>query len=226
MRKATIAALSAALALSAACVDDDGTLVIIQNQALDDNCEVPAGRSDEFLPAGLIDADFNTPYLMLPLIETRTATQDTEPDPLARAIALTRIDATSTLPGGGSDTTTFFVSGLIEPGGSRTVSAAILTADTIGGVGDGLSPGERATVLVELQAFGQLGGDEVASRPFTYPVTVCAGCLSFLPPCLGYMPPQVGNSCVPGQDGFVADCCLSSTSELRCPGVAEEPPPQ
>jgi hypothetical protein len=83
----------------------------------------------------------------------------------------------------------------------------------------------HAQVVATAVIYGQLGGSEVQSPPFVYPVAVCNDCVVNVVGACADTPttfmPRVGNPCNSYQDGTV-DCCTSSTG-LVCPAVGTKP---
>ena len=84
----------------------------------------------------------------------------------------------------------------------------------------------RAQIVATARVYGQLGGNEVESPPYVYPVTVCNDCVvNILPTSCAETPKSFaarkGNSCNPYQDGTL-DCCRDGTA-LVCPAVGTMP---
>ncbi|HVV49829.1 MAG TPA: hypothetical protein VHO06_09235, partial [Polyangia bacterium] len=83
----------------------------------------------------------------------------------------------------------------------------------------GVSGDPTATLDLRVQAIGTtVGGTDVQSDPFDFPVEICVGCLvSNLQPCpYSAAPTNTGNVCNVAQDDPV-DCCLDSAGGLVCP---------
>ena len=83
----------------------------------------------------------------------------------------------------------------------------------------------RAQVVATAKVYGKVGGGEVESLPFTYPVTVCSDCVVTVGKACSDTPigfkPRAGNPCNPFQDGAV-DCCTNGAA-LVCPAVGTMP---
>ena len=78
------------------------------------------------------------------------------------------------------------------------------------------------TVKLTIQALGTTNnGSKMTSDPFSYPVSVCAGCLvENVASCpLATAPANRGNPCNPAQDDPI-DCCLDSGTLICPPTVA------
>ena len=78
----------------------------------------------------------------------------------------------------------------------------------------------RVELLATVSVLGTLGDQEIESRPFSYPVTVCSDCVVNV---LGDCPstgaaPRTGNACNKFQDG-VLDCCRMPDLSLVCPAT-------
>jgi hypothetical protein len=78
----------------------------------------------------------------------------------------------------------------------------------------------NVTVTARMRVYGQMGGGEVESESFFFPVTVCdyrkGPCLiAVAATCAGTTDPRVGNPCNPFQDSPL-DCCMNGT-EVLCP---------
>jgi hypothetical protein len=84
----------------------------------------------------------------------------------------------------------------------------------------------HAQVVATATIYGQLGGGEVESLPFVYPVTVCNDCVVNVGKACAETPasfmPRPGNPCNPFQDGVV-DCCTDAAGALVCPAVGTMP---
>jgi hypothetical protein len=233
-----------------ACVADSGgeAMQIRQNLApAEGGCSFDPMASSAFLARGTITLDSKQPYLMAPLIESRiTAVMGQESQ---RTVALrgARVDlelSTISVENGGqvqvlefsdAENETLRASGATK---FRSLFSAplapngALTTGTFDGVSlpalaairskvQGMSGAIHAQVLATVVVYGDLGGEEVESVPFVYPVTVCNDCIKMvLGTCKLPMGTTVrpGNACNLNQDGVV-DCCLQeATGELQCPG--------
>lgn len=129
-------------------------------------------------------------------------------------------------PAGEQELTAFSTSavGLIEPADQATYGTGLAEAtDLI----DGATGGALAKRLVETRgvikivsrvvAVGRtLGGDEIVTAPWDFPIDVCYGCLCTTPPddtCEDPVAAPEKIPCLPGQDSLV-DCRLK---EALCP---------
>lgn len=237
---------------AAACADQGGTQIVVLNNAVpDDGCVLTAAESGQFLSAGLVDGAgavaTNTVYgyLVAPVIKNISDSADGTLE-AERTVILhgARVDLViGTRPDGSEildDTTraeleaagalqfTVLFSGAVGPDGGLAVLAFdAIPALTVSAVAEALTrAGDRALIQVVYTVFGETTfGSEVEADPFTFPVTVCNGCLvQNLGSCVGlpdadYAP---GNSCNLYQDS-TAQCCDSSAGFRVCPAVPEDP---
>lgn len=209
-----------ATAISAGCVADNAqnaSLVLIKNQAPNDDCSLSGSDTGTFIARGVIDVSLaNRGYVMTPLLELRTQAFDNE-DPLSRSVSLEGAEVSVE----GTAFTQRFA-GIIQPQQQFSVSFIAVPDEVVQSVGGGLAEGGVAQVIAEITVFGDLGGGEVESNEFAYPVDICNGCLKInAGSCAGFTPSS-GQLCFPGQDIYGVECCTSSTTgELVCPGVPE-----
>jgi len=114
----------------------------------------------------------------------------------------------------------------LAPNGSFTsASFDIVSIPALAAIRAKANPGPKslvhAQVIANVVVYGDLGGEEVDSVTFVYPVTVCNDCIKN---SLGACPlpmgttVRTGNACNAFQDGVV-DCCDTTTGELSCPAT-------
>lgn len=222
-------------ALAAGCTDAGETLLLVQNQAVDANCLVPAARGSAFISRGVVDTEVSSMYVFTPLVESR-ADIDNNADAFERTITVQGAEISlefadeSLVNVGALDTAgainfTQRVSGTMQPGELRSFAFIAVPNAVLQDLGDSLSAGGLTQVLATVKMFGELGGGDVDSAEFAYPIDVCKGCLQIdVGACIGYVPP-LERSCFPGQDVFTQECCTSSGGARICPAVTELPPP-
>jgi len=235
--------------LAVGCTDTGGqTLVVLQNIAPEAGCLIDPGASSAFISAGRIDATGVTTYgstegyIMSPAIENTADSQDgaltTQRTVLLQGARVditvpTRVDGSELLSQGEIDALTnqnalkFTApfTGSIEPDGGRAgIAFELVPAAVIAAIGPKLAESETALITAKFTVFGRtVGGSGVESDEFSYPVTVCDGCLfTHLGQCLGL--PDVdypaGGGCNLFQDA-PGSCCTSSASFEVCPAVTE-----
>jgi hypothetical protein len=116
-------------------------------------------------------------------------------------------------------------SGSIPPGGSANVGFEVITPaqmrDIVTTSGVDVAGGQSLTaeVLAEVTIRGTLGGDEITSSAFYYPISVCTDCVVInlgTCPAVGTVPQ--GNACNIYQDGTVG-CCTDASNNLVCPAT-------
>lgn len=238
--------------LAAGCTDTGGqTLVVLQNTVPGTGCVIDPGTGNAFISAGRIDAvgvtTYNSTegYIMSPAIENVGDSQmgalTTQRTVLLQGARVditvpTRVDGSELLSQGEIDALTnqnalkFTApfTGAVEPDGGRVgVAFELVPAAVVAAIGPKLAENETALVSATFTVFGRtVGGSGVEADEFTYPVTVCNGCLfTHLGQCLGL--PDVdypaGGACNLFQDA-PGSCCTSSTTPSFevCPAVTED----
>jgi hypothetical protein len=126
-------------------------------------------------------------------------------------------------------------SGAVTPdGGVAVVSFDAIPRETLYAIGMALSPGfpdevtsDTALVQIVYRIFGETtAGGSVESDPFSFPVTVCTGCLFLNIGACTEIPDgeySDGGECNMFQDG-VTQCCQRADLGFVCPAVPEDPP--
>jgi hypothetical protein len=245
-RKAwTAAALGLAAALSGCLVDDeDGKLVILQAQPLSDTCEITTDRTVG-LSQGVIDMAMATDYTLNLLVQNNmdqiTRVRSYQPQDarlnttdvrLTRAIVEYRAldQVTASFP----EQLRVPLSAPVSAAGTSVFGVEVLTPAMVQDLrtspefiirgADGQVRPARTSVklLVNVKVEGEtLDGKSVGSNDFTFPLTVCNGCLVAVPPdavsvdagvqpnCLRLDAADIGTAaddlCIAGQDAAV-DC--------------------
>ena len=221
---------------------DEG-MVVLNNTAITGmTCALMGTSGQAFQTQGMISVFSPSPYVLTPFIQSRITS--TGGDDSQRTIELegARIDlrvaaATVQHPDGTytspaitlSDASSHFAelfSGNLPPMGTANVGFGLVPTTAIGEIRTmaGAGPTDRlnATVTASVVIYGTMGGNEIDSNPFQYPVTVCNNCIvNNLGACLGLTTTMVrtGNPCNPFQDGVV-DCCTDAGGGFVCPAVA------
>jgi hypothetical protein len=234
-----------------ACVAGSGgeAMVIRQNLAPSaTECTFEASVTADFLSRGSIDLDSTVPYLMTPLIESRISAVIGQESLRTVALRGARVDlelgpisvesdGTVTVldfsdsenaelrASGASRFRSLFSAPLAPNGALTTASFDIVSTPALGAIRAKVAatPGiVHAQVLATVVVYGDLGGEEVDSVPFIYPVTVCNDCikhnLGACPVASGTIV-RTGNACNSSQDGIV-DCCTPPTGPPECPARA------
>lgn len=233
------------LASLTGCADDagDGALRIIRNQALGDDggCVVSSQLTNNGRSGGAIEVSSPADYVLTPVIQNFATSQSGRFTSQRTAfLEGARIDLSFANPDlftaaelaqlGEDDLLKFsvgFSAAVLPDSGTAGVGFAIVPAELLRRIQPKLAAAGNTTVVnVRLRVFGEMGGGEVESESFFYPVTVCDSTkvpcvIASTFPCKATGVPEVrkGNACNPFQDGPV-DCCLDASSTLFCPGTA------
>ncbi len=208
------AAVLAVLSLGA-CADNDSSIFIRGVVALQSpECEAEADPSSPQWFEGVYDTMVRSDlgYTAVLLVGNQLVPRG-DPDQLRTETSRVTIEGAEVvlLSEAGSTITEFTVpsSGFVDPGTGDDPGYGLMSALLIP---PGQATGDR--VIAEVRAFGTtLGGDEVESATFTFPITVCPGCLLSIPAgalngqfCDGVSEAELPElPCRPGQDEPV-DC--------------------
>ncbi len=229
-----------AVGLGAGCVDDagDGALRIIRNQAIEEGeaCAISPSLTNPSLSGGTIEASSPYGYLLTPVIQNFATSQGGKYTQQRMAfLEGARVDVSFPDP---ELFTAAELAALAEDDllkYSSPFSATIGPDSGTAGVGFEVLPpallarilpklatavGNRTQVHLRIKVFGQMGGGEVESESYFYPVRVCDGCViasTFTCGATG-VTVREGNPCNPYQDGLV-DCCVAA-GQVYCPGYA------
>lgn len=242
MRTRFVAAAIAVGALTlAACADDSGGgLIIRQNLAptATGGCSFTPDLTAPYFARGAISMLSQQPYVLTPLIESRITALEGQESQRTVLIRGARVDVriesitvnnqsvevdTADFPEGTLKFTSLFSAPVAPNGGLSVGDFDLLTAGFIATLRDryGSQGSARVQVVAEARVFGDLGGDEIESDTFSYPVTVCNDCIvNNVGTCPTMGDVRTGNPCNPFQDGVV-DCCTSG-GNLLCPAPSAE----
>lgn len=237
-----LASLASALLLLGCANQGDEGMTVINNTAITGaTCSLSGDPSQPFTSHGSIYALAPQGYTLTPLIRSRIqqGLEDEEvTDPLQKTIFLSGADVSLTLKAVSIETSgqytvtqpeqnvgqfSVLFSGSLPPSGSVNVGFEVITPaimrNIIASSGVNLSTSHlNAEVLAEVTIRGELGGDEVTSNPFNYPISVCTDCIiNVVGACPATGTPRTGNPCNPFQDG-VLDCC-EGPDGLVCPAT-------
>lgn len=194
----TIMGLTLALGawlIASACVEDTPAMFIVHNAALDADCDPVRTASGDTLSTGVMDLTVARTYRMQLLVENLLSPSgaNTLGASAGGVYEGNRITFTSAIvsiigPSAGltvalPENQELAISGTLEPGGGSVVEFDAITQ----GLGEQLaaqltSRDQRLPVRVNVQFVGQsTSGAEVESNVFTYPLTICRGCLLNFP---------------------------------------------
>ncbi len=238
-----LASLTSVLILVGCANQGDEGMIVLNNTAVTSTCVLTGDPAQPFVSHGELYALGNAGYLLTPLIQSRvtleTGGSATAVDQLQRTIALRgadvslTVEAVSVRNSDGSYTVTqptnkqvdpfsVLFSGSLPPNGSVNVGFEVITPATaqriLGLAGYQAGQLMSAEVLAAVTIRGDLGGDEIKSAPFHFPISVCTDCVvNNLGPCPA-TGTRAGNACNPFQDGVV-DCCTGTSGQLICPAT-------
>jgi hypothetical protein len=236
-------ALVAAVMLVGCTASGDEGFVVLNNSVPDNSCALSGSKDQAFLANGHILTISPAGYQLFPLLESRISVLDGQ-DPTTRTINIrgARIDLTIEsvqLTNGTGQVSNLtdqqrpkvdagllkfkqLRSGSLPPGGTANIGLEVLPWSVIPQIMQGitLAAGDRfrAIVVATVVMYGEIGGDEVTSEPFVYPVEICNDCVAnIVGPCPAALM-VAGNACNPYQDGTVT-CCTDSMNRLVCPAT-------
>jgi hypothetical protein len=222
--------------LCGGCVDDDSSMYVEAVLALSPpNCELSADPGAPQLLRGTLDVAFLDSYQGAVLVanqltprgakkQLRTETQGVELE--GAEVTVTRAQggvlAEFSVPAGG------FVHSTTSESPGYGLAVVTLIPPNLGRDLRGSLPnrGDSLTVIAEVRVFGTtLGGVEITSGAFTFPVDVCRGCLIDFPLeaidasgseriCAGSTEGVTSSQCIRGQDSLI-DCrtCAATLDE-------------
>ena len=228
-RRATALAWLALLG-GAGCADNESSLYVRHVQVPNDDCIVEPDPASLFRTAGFLDAAFASEYVGWLLVGNQVVARGdtdqlrTETSKIHLYEYDVRILNTSgEILSGGEYTapTAGFVDQKVGDTEAYGIASAILVdASTSGALGGAAQGGFVQEVVSEVVVRGRtLGGNELETAPFTFPISVCFGCSLIFPPgvndgltaCGGEGDSELESTCFPGQDSPV-DCRLCRQS--------------
>lgn len=206
----------AATLLAGGCATDGGkSLIVLHNQALDDECVVGGMESSAAIGRGRLLPSSPRGYVFTPVIKSLVL--ESNSDSVDRSVLLLGADITIE-DEGGSEVVSFgqTFTTTVTPGGTSGLAFEITPP------GSELGSGQFKSIIT---VYGRLGDGEVEADPFPYWIEVSddasaldLGACSALEP--GYVGSLAGHPCNPYQESAI-ECC-SEGSTLVCP--AEGPP--
>jgi hypothetical protein len=239
---ALAAVLCPALAFAFGCGRVPGQFEILNDQVpTAGTCTIPVDptlyEGQGTLDVSIVRSSFPTAYFFFPLIENNLPHPSGTLD--ANQIQITGFDVDISTVGAVSDAVaavfassaaspylhyqTTWSGGISSGGGqlsARVEAFPVPLAQQLLAAGN-LDTSPSLTVNLKIQVLGSTSsGRSMQSDPFTFPVSICAGCLAAnLGACpLAAAPANLGNACNPAQDQSV-DCCTFNGA-LICPAAA------
>lgn len=232
---------AASVAMLGGCADDfGGGLVVVQNLAVTEpTCSFTAELTAPFVARGTIRSDSTVPYIFHPLVQSRITALEGQESLRTVQLNGARIELTiagatvdgqpvdldvADFPAGSAKFSSLF-SAPVAPLGVSSAEFDLVPVSFLAAVAAavGTDAPARVQVVARGTVYGDLGGDEISSDPFTYPVTICNDCVfQNLGECnADTEAANFGNPCNPYQDGLL-DCCTSG-GNLICPASPTEP---
>lgn len=196
--------LVAAASTLMACAEDVPELFIVQNNTLDDQCEIRNAASEIAQSIGFLDLFISNQYIMYPVVENVLVGSDSvtfqtgaggggeglsgaewEANRITMTRASIEFDAPDALGVPLPSDFEIPLSGGLGPGDAAVVGLQVINAS----IGNTLATsqllqqrGATVTILLRLKFFGvTASGREIDSNVFTYPVQLCVGCLLEVP---------------------------------------------
>lgn len=181
---ATLLLASSAAGLATGCVDNESSLFIVGvfNLSASD-CLAKPDSEAELLFAGTIDLAFTSTYEAALLVGNQLTEQGSR-EKLRTETSRMRLqgaDVTLFRPDGSEVSFTTSASGFVDNADGTDPGFAAISAQLIRD-GD-LPPGtESGVAIARVRVFGEsLGGEDVESGDFDFPINVCTGCLVRFP---------------------------------------------
>jgi hypothetical protein len=234
------------IALFAGCSGTPpGDFIILQNQALNSDCSVPATPGAVYRGEGVLDVRLigdTGGYELFPLLQNNFPPPSGGQTTDANRIALSGFDVDVEVepdapPSPIKDLITNFRSLDASPDNQALVQYSTLTSGSVSSGGGNtasgvnvfpaplakmirdmavLSPTNTYWVTATVRARGDTLVGGVRSDAFKYPIQLCDGCLIFNQGTCPVMA-AMGNACDPGQDDGTGCCTLSGS--LVCPAL-------
>lgn len=239
MRDRTSVLLLALLGLVAgSCVENSGSLVILQNQIPGAGCVVDSSESGTYRSQGVLDVAWSrdyghpAPYYLFPLVKNNLVSTKDDSTGAIEENCLTNFRIQVDLSLGSlseyveSDFTRYETSAgaTICPGETRALTVVVIPTQVVDVVGPMIGETEQIYANASIRIIGERGGRPVESASWNFPIILCYRCLITLySTCSEESVPESpaqGNPCNPAQDEYL-DCC-TYTNEIICPAVTHE----
>lgn len=242
VRALLTAVLSAAMSLVAVgCADEagDGALRIIRNEFIDtDTCTITGSSTAPSRSIGAIEVFSPVDYQITPVVQNYATSSSGKYTAQRTAFlegarvdlefsdpnVFTAAELTQMQTDGLTKFTSPFAAAVTPDNSTSGMIFSIVPIELLAKISPKLSVTRPSvTITARMRVFGQMGGGEVQSESFVFPVRVCdsriAGTACVIATVAGACgvatDPRVGNPCNPFQDGPV-DCCTSGTNVI-CP---------
>ncbi len=215
--------------LSGACADDYLSLVVIQNQAPDDQCAVTADLESPYLSHGQATVSRGG-YFLTPIVQSNLSNlnDDVNGDLVQLrtvSVEIQAVDSDASRAAvaalGDIRGRTRYVSGTVTPGGITSMGFDAIDVEQAA-VLSGAIGTASVEVLARVVVEGDVEGTSVKSPMFIYPITVTNGAQIDLGPCDALPAGFIGGGsrgCFhAGQDvGSNVQCCTDLAGDPVCP---------
>src|SRR5512145_673071 len=173
---------------SSGCAENDSTLFILGVAAIGSDCTYTPSASTTMMPSGQLDVGFDQSYQAGLVLANQMASRGDKSRSRTETsrIILEGAEVNLLLPDGSSLRDAFSApgAGFVDVGngaqpGYGILSVVLIPRPNEDQVARALDQGY---VIAEVKAFGKtLGGQEVESNVFRFPIDVCRGCLVTFP---------------------------------------------
>ncbi len=194
-----------ASATSWGCAENESTLFIVGVAQLESSCIYSPSASATLLPRGQYDIGFNGSYQVGLLLGNQMASRGVKSRSRSETsrIILEGAEVTLMKPEGGAYLPAFSApgAGFVDVGSGEQAGYGVLSVVVIPrqDTEDQDKLLKVGYLIAEIKAFGHtLGGQEVESNVFRFPIEICYGCLVTFPP---------------SEVNTLGDCVGSSTTE-------------
>jgi hypothetical protein len=209
------------------CVDNNVSLFIQQAQVRDPgtDCSAAADPDSAYWMVGIMDTALTGEYSAALLVGNQLKARGDSDTlrPESNRVQLYEADVELFDSGGGTVSAfTMPISGFVEVSGSTAPAYGLAFVTLIdAGTGAALA-GQQTTLIARVKIYGEtLGGLEVETGYWDYPIEICSGCLGCI--CPTSPDAEYTETCNPGQNTSI-DCrlvaCWGTTDNCGCPVAA------
>jgi hypothetical protein len=217
------------------CADNESTLFVVGVAKIESDCTYAPSSSTPLLPQGVYDVGFGGEYQVGLILGNQMASRGAKSRSRTETsrMILEGAEVRLSLPSGGAVREPFTApgAGFVDVGAGADPGYGILSVVIVPGLPVEVLPTalRDGYVIAEIKAFGKtLGGQDVESNVFKFPVQVCEGCLVTFPTsaldqegnCAGSTTTEdAASPCNWGQDTqVVCSACAAKYEVCRYPG--------
>lgn len=234
LRSLAIAAVTSMLAGLSGCADNQESLIVLHAPLWEDDGACAVTDSEEALLQGLLDVGFGTPYVMPALLMNNSTAQNpqtnnsgTDTNEIQLLDADVKLvfpqapeihDALKAMNSALVDFNVRLSANSIPPGATSGVLVEVIPQQTSAALATEIvsrfGPSARVTAVAEVTFHGSRSGNEIGkvggidAREFTFPITLCSGCLVSCVDCPMAQCPVGTSSYVGGVCGNAQDIPL------------------